>query len=122
MVYGAKSITRFDSLKDENGNPVFEERVVIVNASNQDEAIELAEIEAKEYAQINNGFYLSWIGVYEAKESKVAFDGIQEVYSIMRNDDSSDEDYLDYFYDTGSERTTNYQREQDSAHQSTTAP
>ena len=108
MVYGAKSITRFDRLKDENGDPVFEERVVIVNASSQDEAIELAEIEAKQYAKDNNGIYLSWIAVYEAKESKVAFDGIQEVYSIMRNDDSSDEDYLDYFYDTGSERTTDY--------------
>ena len=60
------------------------------------------------------------LGSTRAKESKVAFDGIQEVYSIMRNDDSSDEDYLDYFYDTRSERTTNYQREQGSAHQSTT--
>ena len=78
MIYGAKSITRLDRLKDENGNPVFEERVVIVNASNQNEAIELAEIEAKEYAKINNGFYLSWIGVYEAKESKVAFDGFRK--------------------------------------------
>jgi len=33
----------------------------------------------------------------------------QEIYSIMRHDDSDNNDYLDYFYDTGSERTTNFE-------------
>ena len=106
MIYGAKSITRFDRFKDEYGNPAFEERVVLLYAENQNHALELAEQEAILYAKRNDGIHLDWVAVYEARDSTISFEGTQEVYSVMRCDDSSDEDYLSYFHDTGSERTT----------------
>lgn len=108
--FGAKSVTRFDRLSNEEGLPTFEERVVILKAKDQRQAIELAEAEAIAYADLNKGVYLKWVAVYEAKESSVDFEGVHEVYSIMRHDDSKDEDYLDYYYDTGSENTTNYEQ------------
>ena len=83
MIYGAKSITRFDRLKDKKGDPTFEERVVMLNANNQSEAIELAETEAKDYASENKGYYLGWVAVYEAKESQATFEGIQEILSLI---------------------------------------
>ncbi|MDC0087971.1 DUF4288 domain-containing protein [Akkermansiaceae bacterium] len=108
MIYGAKSITRFNQFKDEDGDPAFEERVILLHAENQSQAIEIAEKEAIEYADKNNGIHLEWIAVYEAKNSQIIFKGTQEVYSIYRHDDSSDEDYLSYFHDTGAEKTTEY--------------
>lgn len=111
MIFGAKSVTRFDRLSNENNEPVFEERVVVLYAKDSDEAIEIAEAEAIRYAEENGGTYLEWIGVYAAKESELVFTGVQEVYSIMRHDDCSDDDYLDYFYDTGAEKTREYKGE-----------
>ena len=44
MIYGAKSVTRFDCLKDEDGDPAFEERVVSLHAKDAKEAIELSVV------------------------------------------------------------------------------
>lgn len=108
-IFGAKSVTRFDRPSNSEGHPVFEERVVVLSAKGQDEAVGIAEAEAIQYAKEHKGSYLEWVSVYEAKESTLTFEGVQEIYSIMRHDDSSNDDYLDYFYDTGSERTTNFE-------------
>ncbi len=44
MIYGAKSVTRFDCLKDEDGDPAFEERVVSLHAKDAKEVIELSVV------------------------------------------------------------------------------
>ncbi|MDB9741218.1 DUF4288 domain-containing protein [Akkermansiaceae bacterium] len=107
-IYGAKTVTKFDRLKNDDGFSMFEERIVMLKALSQAHAIEAGEAEAISYAEKHQGEYLGWISIYEARESEATFSEPQEIYSIMRpnNLGLDDNDYLDRFYDTGEESTS----------------
>lgn len=102
-LFSAKCVFKFDRIKNNDGETAYEERIVILKARTDDEAIELAEEDAKKYAESERGKYLGYINVYKLFESDIEFNGIKEVYSLMRHDEDNEEDYLDFFYDTGSE-------------------
>ena len=85
---------------------MYEERIVVLKAFDDDEAISLAEADAESYAKKERGEYIGFVAVYQAKECDMIFEGIQETYSIMRHDESNVSEYLAYYYDTGTERTT----------------
>jgi hypothetical protein len=80
---------------------VFEERVTIWRAGDLEEAVELAEVEAEEYAEAVEAEYLGFAQVFGMAEppahGAVAF-------SLLRDSDLAPDDYLDHFFDTGDER------------------
>jgi len=71
-------------------------------ADSLDEAIEKAEKEAYAYADQLRSEYLQiaqayWIGPDQPAEGA-------ELFSLLRDSDLDGDDYIDAFYDTGSER------------------
>ena len=101
--YGAKCIFRHSDLKGEDGH-VYEERVVLIKAESEDEAIERAEKEAKEYAEaVEACSYLGFVNVFHIYDEDLK-DGT-EVYSLMRDSKLGKKKYLTRFFDTGKERT-----------------
>lgn len=82
----------------------YEERVTLWRAGSSEEAIERAEAEALEYAGTiddSPSTYLELAQSYYLADEPG--DGA-EVYSLMRDSDLPPEEYLDTFFDTGSER------------------
>lgn len=79
---------------------LYEERVTLWRADNFEEAIALAEAEAAEYAEMVDFRYLGLAQAYHL-DDEVGHGA--EVYSLMRSSDLPPEDYLDAFFDTGTE-------------------
>ncbi len=102
--YGVKLVFRHLNLEvKESGASVYEERVILVNANDEDEAIALAETEAAEYAKDVEGCeHLNFASCFHTYEDKIIH--LSEVYSVMRESSLQTEEYLDEFYDTGTER------------------
>ena len=88
--------------KKKSKDNLYEERILIWKANDFDHAIYLAEQEAENYAQQENCKYLGLFQAYQTyfdtPESGV------EVFSLMRDDDSPPDEYLDFYFDTGTER------------------
>lgn len=88
----------------EPGEMAYEERVTLWHAKSFKRAIALAEVDAKEYAEILESEY---IGLAQA----FRFDGKPkqgaEVFSLIRRSSLDVEKYLDRYFDTGTE----YQRQ-----------
>jgi hypothetical protein len=79
----------------------YEERITIWKAPTFDEAVQMAEVEGAEYARIVEAVLLGLsqacrLGEYPANGT--------EVFSLMRDSELAPNDYLDHFFDTGSER------------------
>jgi hypothetical protein len=84
----------------------FEERITLWKSDTFDGAIAKAEFEAGEYAEANGLIYLGlaqgfWIFGEQITEGT-------EVFSLLRGSDLDTEDYLDTFFDTGSERQSHW--------------
>ena len=81
---------------------MYEERVILIRASTVEDAMRKGETEAKGYAR--EGIeYLGFMDLYH-----LATDGVgdlSEVYSLMRSSNLSPTEYLDHFYDTGTEHS-----------------
>jgi Domain of unknown function (DUF4288) len=101
--YGAKCVFLHTGIDGCPGR-VYEERVILVRAENFDEAIARAEGMAEGYARECGGCsYTGFINVFHLYDESIG-DGT-EVYSLMRTSDLSQDEYLNSFYDTGTERT-----------------
>jgi hypothetical protein len=101
--YGAKTIYKSYFLDDDTLKTIFEERVVLLRATDFDHAIAQAETEAAEYCRcLDDTEYLGYVNVYQIADATVGQG--TEVYSLMRESDLSEENYLDHFYDDGKER------------------
>jgi hypothetical protein len=82
--------------------PTYEERLTLWEADSLDQAIEKAEQEAVAYATQLRSEYLQiaqayWIGPDRPGEGA-------ELFSLLRDSELDADDYIDAFYDTGSER------------------
>ena len=101
--YSAKTIYKHTTFEDGLAKTVFEERVVIFRATDFDDTIAKAEAEARQYCRATTGAeYLGFVDVYH-----VGDEGIEsgaEVYSLVRDSNLSNRDYIDHFYDAGMER------------------
>lgn len=84
-----------------HGEGTYEERIVTVLAPSAEAAIEKAEEDAAEYAEMLGAPYLGLAQSYEIADDPG--DGA-EVFSLMRDSELDDEAYLDTFFDTGGER------------------
>ena len=98
--YAAKCVFRHTNLTAKGGGWVYEERIVLFRASNEDDAISKAEEEAPQYATEGTE-YLGFVEVFhlftETLEDKI------EVFSSMRSSKLPPSEYLDRFIDTGTE-------------------
>jgi len=86
-----------------DGRP-FEERITLWRARSLDHAIELAEQEATEYADLNGYEALGLTQAYAVTAGTEIISGT-EVFSLLRGSDLAPEDYLSAFFDTGREHT-----------------
>ena len=101
--YSAKTVYRHRLVQDGVTKTVFEERVVLFRAANFEEAITKAEAEANDYCStVEIAVYLGFVSVYYLPEETVE-EGT-EIYSLMRDSDLSDTEYLTRFHDEGHER------------------
>lgn len=99
--YSVRCVFEFSSLKSENGDKLFEERITMWNVSSIDEAISMAEAEAQVYASENDCIYLNFAQAYDMPSSP---DSGAEVFSLIRSDVLDGDDYVDRYFDTGGER------------------
>ena len=81
--------------------PVYEERITLWLADSIDDAIRLAEIEASEYGADIGWSYIGLAQAYDLKAESVG--NGSEVFSLIRNSSLQAIDYLDRFFDTGTE-------------------
>lgn len=79
----------------------FEERITLWRAGSLDEAIELAEVDAREYAENIDATYLGFAQAYAIGETKLTPGS--EAFSLLRDSSLPAEKYLDRHFDTGGE-------------------
>lgn len=102
--YAAKTIYKTRTVEVGKPKTVFEERVVLFRATDFDDTIAKAEAEAAEYCRASSDTeYLGVVDVYHVGDDAIGHG--TEVYSLMRDSDLSDKDYVDHFYDDGTERS-----------------
>ena len=85
----------------EAGHSVYEERITLWRATSFDDAIAQAEAEASSYAE-TGGF--AYTGLAQAYQLFDAPGHGAEVFSLMRDSPLATDDFLDHYFDDGSER------------------
>jgi hypothetical protein len=83
------------------GEASYEERITLWRADSLGHAIEQAEVEAAEYGAMVDSEYL---GIAQASECADEPGHGVEVYALLRYSTLGPTEYLDHFFDTGSER------------------
>jgi len=83
----------------EIGEGMYEERITIWQAMTADHAIELAEVDAEEYAE-GIGLYL---GLAQSFEMYTEPTQGAEIFSLIRTSGLDQDEYLARFFSTGSE-------------------
>jgi hypothetical protein len=98
--YAVRCIIRFS---DDGATSTYEERITLWRAPTADEAIEMAEAEAADYAEANeHAEYTGFAQSFNLFVGTSVGHG-DEVFSLMRDSDLDTEEYLDTFFDTGAE-------------------
>jgi len=101
LIFAAKCIFAHPQLTPRNDlQHVYEERIILVQAKDFEDAIDKAESDAQAYAQ-DGTIYLEYVDVFELFDSDLK--DLAEVYSLLRSSDLPPDDYIDQFYDTGNE-------------------
>ncbi len=99
--YSVRCLFRWQPRPDQHAKYLYEERITLWRAESIDQAIELAEQEARAYANCGDEF-LGYSQAYALVEPTTA-DGL-EVFSLLRESNLEPEKYIDTFFDTGTER------------------
>jgi hypothetical protein len=79
----------------------YEERITLWRAESLDAAIELAEDDAREYAENLGATYLGLAQAYAIKETEL--EPGAEAFSLLRDSPLPAEQYLDRYFDSGEE-------------------
>jgi hypothetical protein len=99
--YSTRTVIRFDDLATK-AKYVYEERITLWRARSINGAIRKSEAEARRYAKECGGTYLKFIQAYWLYDD-VDSDGL-EVFSLMRESDCPSKQYIDTYFDTGTEK------------------
>lgn len=97
--YGVRCVFAVDG----NDGPYYEERVTIWRAESFDEAVELAEADAAEYAATLDAEYLGLAQAFHVGIDDRPIEPGDEVFSLMRRSDLSADDYIKHFFAPGGE-------------------
>lgn len=115
--YSVKCIFRHDklvqnlNLSEEKGKTMYEERIVLFRANSFEEAIALGEAEARQYAERDSTlYYTGFIDAYHLFEREFASGS--EVYSLMRQSNRATEEFIDHYYNDGTERTQHVEEQE----------
>lgn len=101
--FGVRSVLRWARRADQRKNYVYEERVTLWNAATFEDALDLAEREADDYAGVTTAARCGLLQGYELlDEYKLTKQGF-EVFSLLRESDLAPKAYLRAFFDTGFE-------------------
>jgi hypothetical protein len=92
----------FKKAKTSDETSIYEERITLWTAASADDAIRCAEDEAESYAKSAECEYTGFCNSYMLDNDP---ESGREVFSICRESDLDAEEYLDNYYDTGSELT-----------------
>lgn len=84
----------------------YEERITLWRAASADEAIARAEEEAEEYAAGIEETPVVYLGLAQCFHLFDDPGDGAEIFSLMRDSDLDHDDYIDSFFDTGSERAS----------------
>ncbi len=103
--YSVRCIFRQKRIENGKKFNLYEERITIWKAISFEEAVKLAENEAKEYASDPDWEYLESAQVYQLFDEKLKSGA--EVFSLMRQHKYTPSKYIDKFFDTGKERQEN---------------
>jgi hypothetical protein len=106
--YSVRSVIRWAPRQDQSKKFIYEERITAWNAESLHAAIELAESEAKEYAEDIGSEALDLFQGYWLDDEIGLIPQGTEIFSLLRESDLDDDAYLDAFFDTGSERQANH--------------
>lgn len=105
--YSVRCIFRHKKRSDMTKNYLYEERITLWKAVSFDEAIELAEKEAKEYARNNECEYIELAQTYHLYDDEIAHG--TEIFSLMREHNYTPKRYIDRYFDTNYERQQHYE-------------
>lgn len=100
--FSVRCIFHHPNLAKEKGKFLYEERILLWETENIDKAIELAESEAKKYADKSDCIYMGLAQAFSIYITKP--ESGSEVFSLMRDNNSTPDDYLDSYFDTGNKR------------------
>jgi hypothetical protein len=108
--YAARCLFRHGALKGTTRRKhVYEERIILLRAGSDNEAIKLAEREARKYARQDAGIsYLNYAETYHLFEASIRSGA--EVFSLLRSSNRSAVRFLSRYYDDGSEHRRNWTR------------
>lgn len=87
--------------KNLSGEFLYEERITIFETSSFEEAMIMAENEAKKYADEIGCIYTGLAQSFHLITNEIK--NGSEVFSLMRKSEKNTKDYLDSFFDTGNE-------------------
>ncbi|MGO9463107.1 MAG: DUF4288 domain-containing protein [Isosphaeraceae bacterium] len=97
--YSARCVFR---LRTSESQTTYEERIVLLRAMSEDDAMRVAEADAVEYAAgVEGCTYSGYVDLFRLFETHVGHRA--EVFSLMRSSDLDTQGYLDRFFDTGTE-------------------
>lgn len=100
--YSVKCIFLHNHLAAPDGKSVYEERIVLFAANSLDEALQLAETEAESYARANGDIqYCQFASAYQLPDGEIMAGA--EVYSLMRRSPLEPKEFIDKYYDDGTE-------------------
>jgi soluble lytic murein transglycosylase-like protein len=101
--FGVRCVFRSQTaLPDLTGDAnAYEERVTVWQASSFEQAIALAEADAREYAKHADWDYLDFAQAFQMYDD--LGNGV-EVFSLIRYSELEPDEYLTRFFDTGAER------------------
>lgn len=110
--YSAKCLFRHRRTDEGVQRVLYEERFVLLRAADFDAAVIKAEADAEAYArEIDGCAYIGFTDLFQLFDREVG-EGT-ELYSLLRESDLSPGDYLDRYYDTGMERSREFERPND---------
>jgi hypothetical protein len=107
--FAARFVCRHPGL--EGDRRLYEERIVLVRARSDAEAMAKADRAAAEYASACGGIWVGeYVCTYETTLEEQVGDG-DEVWSLMRDSSLREEDYLKRYFVTGEERARDMTQE-----------
>jgi hypothetical protein len=106
--YSVRSVILWAPRPDQTKKFIYEERITAWNAESLDAAIELAESEAKKYAEAKGFTALDFFQGYWLFDEMELIPQGAEIFSLLRESDLGGDAYLNAFFDTGGERQTDY--------------
>lgn len=102
--YSVRCAFASETWVDEDGSyTTYEERVTLWQAGSADEAIERAEAEALAYAAAVEETPVTYLGLAQCFHLFDEPGDGAEMFSMMRDSELDPEEYIDTFFDTGSE-------------------